>query len=128
MYSVGLSLGERSARQDKSPHMLWLGVHFTPLLMNTIIHNCMERMREGERADWKRKEKKEQGNEKGKKQGDEREKGGKKSGPYLFHLLCSFSSTLIAFPWGVRAYPATTHCRLRQQFTATVLARHCEAY
>ena len=29
---------------------------------------------------------------------------------YLFHLLHSFSSQLMAFPWGKREIPETTHC------------------
>lgn len=128
----GVKPGRASARQDKSPHMLWLGVHFTPLLMNTIIHKQLhgknERRRKGRLEKGKIKKKKNKGKKKEKSKMTRGRKGGKKSGPYLFHLLCSFSSTLIAFPWGVRTYPATTHSRLRRRFTATVLARHCEAY
>lgn len=48
-YTERLSLRERSARQDKSAHMLWLGAHFTALLVSTIIRNRMEKMSEREK-------------------------------------------------------------------------------
>lgn len=101
-YSKGLSCRWRSAWQDKSTHMLQLGLDFTPILMSTTIHNCMERMRGG-----------------GRREREKQERGGST----LFHLLHSFSSQLMAFP-GVWRNPATTHCRFRQQAPATVLARH----
>ena len=46
-YSKGLSHRWPSTRQDKSAHMLRLGLDFTPLLMSSAIHNCTERMRGG---------------------------------------------------------------------------------
>lgn len=78
-----------------------LRANFTPSLLSTTIHNCTKRkgVREQESETERARGRVRKYTD---KRGWRNEACRREAMPYLFHLLRSFNSALMAFPWAMR--------------------------